>query len=77
MFMAMNYTSAPKSIFEDEADVSEKLNNALEELGSVKLKYKVLKETNKGLVREKKALKKLFPNLNYNLKCQEEMETVC
>ena len=54
MFMAMNSTSAPESISEDEADVSEQLNNALEELGSVKLKYKALKEANKGLVREKK-----------------------
>jgi hypothetical protein len=52
MFMAMNSTSAPDNISEDEVDVSEQLNNALEELGSVKLKCRTLKEENKDLRRK-------------------------
>ena len=50
--MAMNSTCTPDNIFEDEVDVSEQLNNALEELGSVKLKYKTLKEENKDMRRK-------------------------
>jgi len=53
MFMDMDSTSSPESISEDEGDVSKQLNNALEELGSVRSKYKVLKEVNKDLVQEK------------------------
>ena len=67
MFMAMNSTSAPESISEDEVDVSEQLNNALEELGSVKLKYKVLKEANKGLVREKQSFEETISKLELQL----------
>ena len=67
MFMAMNSTSALKNISEDEADVSEQLNNALEELGSVKLKCKVLKEANKGLVREKQSFEETNSKLELQL----------
>jgi chromosome segregation ATPase len=50
--MAMNSTSAPNSISKDEVDVPKQLNNALEELGSVKLKCRTLKEENKDLRRK-------------------------
>ena len=50
--MAMNSTNAPEGISEDEVDISEQLNNALEELGSVKLKCRTLKEENKDLRRK-------------------------
>ena len=65
--MAMNSTSALEGISEDEADISEQLNNALEELGSVKLKCRVLKEANKGLVREKKSLEETNTKLELQL----------
>ena len=67
MFMAMNSTSAPESISEDKADVSIQLNNALEELGSVKLKYKLLKEANKPLVREKQSFEETISKLELQL----------
>ena len=63
----MSSTSAPEGISEDEADISEQLNNALEELGSVKLKHKVLKEANKGLVREKQSLEETISKLELQL----------
>ena len=74
MFMAMNSTSAPESIFEDEADESEQLNNALEELGSVRLKYKVLKEVNKDLVREKKIFEETISKLELQLEVSRRDE---
>ena len=74
MFMAMNSTSAPESISEDEVDVSEQLNNALEELGSVKLKYKVLKEANKGLVREKQSFEETISKLELRLEVSRSDE---
>lgn len=72
--MAMNSTSAPENISEDEGDLSEQFKSTLDELGRVTLKYKALKEVNKDLVRERQSFEETISNFELQLEVSRRDE---